>query len=223
MARAKEFVLAGSSSQNCVRLRLTSQQLRELSLKLQVVPLGTGKKPLSNGAVTERRPHSACRTRRITRKKSPITQEIGHFGPQPAMKGLPKWHFRDDSCQKTPKFSIRSDTPVSQLDTEASEPLKSSRQHTLRTEIENLDQRIQQEIQYQDTENAQPLEPPSPLLLPVDLMTSYKQTMRDIVRMKSELELLRSKEAGIVALNLQLRDTLTLQQRKNGLLRTAKV
>jgi len=86
-----------------------------------------------------------------------------------------------------------------------------------------LDQRIMQEIQYHDAENAQPLEQPSPLLLlPADLMTSYKQTMKDIARMRSELELLKSKEEGIVALNLQLRDTLTLQQRRNVRLRTAQ-
>lgn len=206
-----------------MRLRLTSQQLREFSLKLKVLPLGAAKKPLSNGAVTERRSQSTCKTRKITRKKSPLSQKIANFGPQAATKGIPKWHFRDDSCQKTPKFTERSDTPASQVDTEASEPLKSSRQHLLRTEIEDLDQRIQQEIQYHDLENAQPIEPPSPLLLPADLMTSYKETMRDIARMRSELELLKSKEAGIAALNLQLKDTLTLQKRRNVLLRTAKV
>lgn len=222
MAQRKEFVVAGTQSQNCVRLRLSSQQLKELAQKIHVMPLNRTQKPVFKGNMTERRYQSTGKTRKVTRKKSPLSSQLTEFAPAKATKGLSKWKFAEEASQPTPKFSTRSTTPVSQLDTESSEPLVSSRTTALHSEIEAIDKRIQQEILFQDAVNSVPLEQPSPLLLPSDLMSSYKQALRDIDRMKCELEMMRNKEQGIMALNVKLKDTLRLQERRNQLLRTAK-
>ena len=249
MSRGKDFVLAGNRSQEYVKLKLTPKQLQQVALRLTIAPLTETQKSQMTGALTERRHKSVGKLRKTpVRKRSKLATAIQHFGPEPGKKRvpMPNWKFLEDTsqtAQKTPKFKSKKElaltdrTLTSQQETETplltettmdsplrrctvqKEPLQRSQLHT---DLEELDHRILKEIEFHDSQNAAPLEHPPPLLLPADLLTSYQQALYDIQRMRRELENLKTREASIVELNSQLRDTISLQQRRNQFLKTSQ-
>lgn len=235
----REFVLAGCRSQEYVKLKLTPKQLKRVATKLAVAPLtDTLKTQTSSSQLTERRNKSTGKQRATPVRKrslSKLATAIKHFGPRKNATSVLRWQFQDESetTQKTPKFKYKKElvitdrtlTPSSQQETElATAPSVDLPQKSkLHTDIEDLDKCILQEIEFHDSANAVPTKAPSPLLLPADLLTSYTLALQDIQRMRSELENLKCREAGIVALNSRLKDTISLQQRRNEALKSSRV